>query len=427
MRKMNMLRLTITTAIAIILVTMNMNGQTAADWPGTGTNTGTSWVAYRDANSNLIQDPNDMSPDYIDLWYSTADPASVSVAYDGSTTFYRFQLEASPIASNGKWENGTWIVQFGNLTNGFIGAVYVNVVGNSGRVAVSDGSNVDEIFTFSSNNNSPDGARVQQVPNATTYYLDFQVPMTALWNGSNTHLGLTETSIQSFFYGTSTAAGNPSQISKDFMIGAAVDFSTLTPTGFSIIGSGVLPVELTSFNAYLKSNRVELRWNTATELDNYGFSVERSVDGENWSEVSFIAGGGTSNTPRDYRFDDASLPRGAAKLYYRLRQIDRDGSYEYSSVVMVSLETSNAIAITDAFPNPFNPTTTVSYTLTSDGPVRLEMMDVTGRTVQVVVDEQLSAGMHSTVINAEELSSGRYFLVLTAGAQRSIHSVVLMK
>jgi len=400
--------------------------QTPAAWPGRGANANIAWVAYRDGNSNLIQDPNDMSPDYIDLYYSAADPSSVSVAYDGSTTFYRFQLEASPIAGNGSWNNSTWIVQFGSATSGYMGAVYVNVVGNSGTIAVTDGSNVDVIYSFSANNTSPSGARVTQVPNASTYYLDFQIPMTALWSGTNTSLGLTASTIQSFYYGTSTAAGNPGQISKDFMIGAAVDFSTLTQTGFTMIGTGVLPVELTSFNAYRSDDMVELRWATATELNNYGFAVERTTDGEVWTEIAFVPGAGSSSTPRRYGYRDEVLPR-AAQLSYRLRQMDRDGSVEYSPVVMVATASVRP-GITDAYPNPFNPSTTVSFTVAQEGPVRLALMDATGRRVLTVLDgERLAAGTHARMLDAGYLPSGRYFLVLTAAETNSVHPVVLMK
>ncbi len=424
-----MTRMNILTVLFLLLTCSTMmNAQTAAPWPGSGSNSGISWVGYRDANNNLIQDPNDMSPDYIDLVYSTADPASVSVAYDGSVTFYRFQLEASPIASNGSWNNGTWIVQFGSASSTFTGAVYVNVVGNSGTVAVTDGTNTDVIYSFSVNNSSPVGARVMQVSGASTYYLDFQVPLSALWQGTNVNLGLTATTIQSFYYGTSTAAGNPGQISKDFMIGAAVDFSTLTFTGFSQIGTGVLPVELTSFNAYLKAQSVELRWKTATETNNYGFAIERSVDGTEWTEISFVAGAGNSSTPRSYHFSDVRVPQSAGTISYRLRQIDRDGSTEYSPVVMVAVANASRIGITDAFPNPFNPSTTVSYTVGNEGPVRLELMDVTGRSVQTVVSEQhMPAGSHSVMLNAAQLPSGRYFLVLSSSDQRSVHPVILMK
>jgi hypothetical protein len=414
------------TLAALLAGTHSAAAQTPANWPGSGTNASTVWVPYRDGNSNLIQDPSDMSPDHIDLFYSTADPSSVSVAYDGNVTFYRFQLEASPIRSNGNWNNGTWIVQFGSATSGYMGAVYVNVVGSSGTVAVTDGSNVDVIYSFSANSSTPDGVRVTQVPNASTHYLDFQIPMTALWSGSSTSLGLTASTIQSFYYGTSTAAGNPGQINKDLMLGATVDFATLTQTGFTMIGTGVLPVELTSFDAYRRDDMVELRWGTATELNNYGFAVERSTDGELWAEIAFVPGAGSSSTPRRYGYRDDALPR-AAQLSYRLRQMDRDGSVEYSPVVMVSAA-SGLSGITDAYPNPFNPSTTVSFTVAQDGPVRLALMDATGRRVLTVLDgERLAAGTHARMLDAGHLPSGRYFLLLTAAETNSVHSVILMK
>jgi hypothetical protein len=418
----------LTVLITLVAASSAAYAWTPAPWPGSGSNTTLNWVAYRDISNNYIQDPNDMSPDHLDLVFSTSDPAAVSVAFDGYVTFYRFQLEDSPIAKNGSWNNGTWIVQYGSATSGFVGAAYLNVVGQTGTIAISDGSSTDVIYTFSANNTSPNGASVTAVPGSTNYYLDFQIPLAALASGTNTQLGLTANTVQSFYYGTSAAAGNPTQISKDFMIGTTVDFSAIAQSMLSSIGIGVLPVELTSFKAYRKAGVTELRWNTATEIDNYGFAVERSLSGEDWTEIGFVAGSGTSNTPRSYGFTDAALPRDAGSMYYRLRQIDRDGSTEHSSIVMVSLAERSFTGITDAFPNPFNPSTTVSYTVADEGAVRLTMMDVTGRTLLTVVDEAAqSAGSYSVTLNADNLPSGRYFLVFMNKENQSIYPVMLMK
>ncbi|MDP3831851.1 MAG: hypothetical protein Q8Q47_11305, partial [Ignavibacteriaceae bacterium] len=100
--------------------------------------------------------------------------------------------------------------------------------------------------------------------------------------------------------------------------------------------ANALPVELTSFSANIISKSVNLTWQTATEVNNYGFQVERKTDKVEsiWEEIGFIAGSGNSNSPKEYSFADNSL-NNSGKYSYRLKQVDNDGSYEYSSVVEV--------------------------------------------------------------------------------------------
>lgn len=420
-----MTRLNITILIALLLSPFSILSANPASWPAS--TSAHQWVAYRDANGNIIQDPNDMSPDYLDIFYSQSDPASVRVAFDGSTAFFRMQLEESPIHSNGTWVNGTWLVQFGTAANGLTGTLYVNVNGQNGVVGISDGTNTDVIYSFSASNSSPQGVRVLSVPGATTWYIDFQVPLSALNSGTNVHLGLTQTTVMSFYYGTSTASGNPNQISKDLMYGTGVNFSNLTESTFSSINGGILPVELTSFHAHAKGAEVQLRWTTATETNNFGFAVERSADGATWQEIGFVAGAGNSSIERRYTFSDT--PVSAAPAYsYRLRQIDRDGTEEMSPVVMVTFRDVNASAITDAYPNPFNPTTTVNFTLEHESAVTLQLADAAGRIVQTVSSEAaMSAGAHAVTINATQLPSGRYFVLLRTAEHQDVYPVILAK
>lgn len=400
-----------------------------ASWPSS--NTSHQWVSYRDAANNVIQDANDTSPDYLDIVHSLADPASVRVAFDGTTAFYRMQLEESPISSNGSWVNGTWLVQFGTAANGLIGVLHVNVVGQTGIVALTDGTNTDVIHAFSANNSNPDGVSVTSVPGASTFYLDFQVPLSALNSGTNVHLGLTQTTVMSFYYGTSAASGNPSHISKDLMFGNSVDFSTLSESSFSLIGSGLLPVELTAFHAYAKAGVVQLRWTTATETNNFGFAVERSADGRNWREISFVSGAGNSSIENRYTYSDESLGS-MSTLYYRLRQIDRDGTEEFSPVVMVTLRdasvSASASAITDAYPNPFNPATTVNFAIEHETTVTLQLSDAAGRIVKTILSNvRMSGGTHAITLHAAELPSGRYFVMLRTAEQQSVYPVILAK
>jgi hypothetical protein len=234
--------------------------------------------------------------------------------------------------------------------------------------------------------------------------------------------------ILSFFYGTSTASGNPNQISKDLMYGASVDFNNLTSSTFSTIGVGLLPVELTSFHVYVKSGVAMLRWITATETNNHGFAIERTTDSRNWNEIAFVAGSGSSSVERRYAYMDAAFPPDATELSYRLRQIDRDGTTEYSPVVTLRLQNHVIAAITDAYPNPFNPTTTVRFSLKEETVASLTITDVSGRSVKTILHgAAMNSGAHAVTVHADDLPSGRYFLVLQTASEQSMYPVVLTK
>jgi len=173
-----------------------------------------------------------------------------------------------------------------------------------------------------------------------------------------------------------------------------------------------LPVELTSFTANYRNGNTYLAWRTATETNNYGFEIERNVDGGEWRQIGFIEGHGTTNSPKSYTFSDKDIEDGAAKIGYRLKQIDRDGTYEYSSAAFIEFDDASLQTLSN-YPNPFNPTTTIRFTLAKDETVSLHVFDMAGRTVATLIDgEQLAAGAHTAAFMAESLPSGTYLYVL---------------
>ncbi len=204
------------------------------------------------------------------------------------------------------------------------------------------------------------------------------------------------------------------------VIGAQMDGGT---AGFVTLGQvqisddpvfGVLPVELTSFTAQLRNTSVYLRWNTATETNNFGFEIERSTNRMNWTTVGFMAGAGTVSSERAYSFTDdlTSDVLNASVIHYRLRQIDRDGTVEYSDVISVAGRDA-AVPTLSNFPNPFNPSTTISFSLASPQRVTLTVADVTGREVaRLVNDAAFEAGTHFVSFTADALPSGIYFYTL---------------
>lgn len=201
------------------------------------------------------------------------------------------------------------------------------------------------------------------------------------------------------------------------------DFNNNRVLGFT--ASSALPVELSSFTASMTGTSVKLIWTTATEVNNYGFSAERKVQNEEWKEISFIQGNGNSNSPKNYTFVDSSSLSG--KIQYRLKQMDFDGKYEYSNVIEVKVETLTQFKLEQNFPNPFNPTTTISYNLPKSGLVNLVIYDVLGKEIKRLVSEYKQAGSYKINFDASALASGVYFYSLRANDFVSTKKMLLLK
>ncbi len=186
-----------------------------------------------------------------------------------------------------------------------------------------------------------------------------------------------------------------------------------------------LPVELVAFRARRLPGGVELYWKTATESDNYGFEVQRSDDGNHWKTLGFIAGAGTSNSPKEYRYSDR-IPASPAALRYRLKQIDRDGSCSMSEILTVASTSLEALRI-DISPNPTTGNSTLFAELENDESVAVSLHDFLGREVIRVLDNALlQRGIHAIRLPVEELPPGSYFCRLfTASSERITRVVVL--
>ncbi len=209
----------------------------------------------------------------------------------------------------------------------------------------------------------------------------------------------------------------------------------LANTGAITISSDVLPVELVSFTATAHSINADLNWLTATEVNNFGFDVQRSAVNDqqsttNWTKIGFVGGAGTSNSPKEYSFTDKNLSSG--KYSYRLKQIDRDGKFEYSQSVEVNIgQTPREFALMQNYPNPFNPTTKIQYNLASAAQVSLKVYNILGDEVATLVKGNQEAGNYAVSLNANEgalvLPSGVYFYRLEAGSFVSTKKLIVMK
>ncbi|MBK6914190.1 MAG: T9SS type A sorting domain-containing protein [Ignavibacteriales bacterium] len=197
-------------------------------------------------------------------------------------------------------------------------------------------------------------------------------------------------------------------------------------SGGGTLCDGPLPVELSSFNASIINNTIKLIWRTETEVNNFGFEVERKIS-DDWQKLGFVHGHGNSNSPSEYSYVDKN-PIGGSKFQYRLKQIDNDGQFEYSDVVEVNLIPTK-FALYQNYPNPFNPDTKISWQSPVGSWQTLKVYDVLGNEVATLVNEYKPAGIYNVefTIDNLQLSSGVYFYQLKAGGFVSVKKMIMIK
>ena len=208
--------------------------------------------------------------------------------------------------------------------------------------------------------------------------------------------------------------------------------------GQFIVGEAPLPITLASFTASPIEGvaGVALQWRTVTEVDNYGFFIERrAADVGIFQQVDFVPTQGNGIVPHDYMFTDGSVASGT--WYYRLRQVDLNGDESTTEEVRVEIAGVTDVA-TDAvpagfglqqnYPNPFNPETAISFTVAAAGTAKLVVYDAIGREVATLFDGVAEPGrLYNVRFNGAGLSSGMYFYRLNAGAQVDMKRMVLAR
>jgi hypothetical protein len=188
-----------------------------------------------------------------------------------------------------------------------------------------------------------------------------------------------------------------------------LNYQNFAVQGFQL---AAVPVELTSFTASAVGNSVSLNWSTASETNNSGFNVERSVDGVEFTNIGFVEGKGTTSELQNYSFVDNTVSSGT--FTYRLKQVDLDGSYQYSPLVEVDVTTLSQFALNQNYPNPFNPSTTINFNLAVDSKVTVRVFDLLGQEVASLINNTLPAGAHNVNFDASSLNSGAYFYQIEA-------------
>ncbi len=199
-----------------------------------------------------------------------------------------------------------------------------------------------------------------------------------------------------------------------------LDYVAWNPT------ENVLPVELISFKSAVSGNNVELHWITASEINNAGFEVQRRNDEGIFAKVGYINGKGTTTEANIYTFNDKIQKTG--KYQYRLKQVNFDGTFEYSNVIEVNVATiPGEFSLAQNYPNPFNPSTQITYNMPEAGHVTLSVYNLIGEKVVDLVNGVQEAGAHTVNFNAKNLASGTYIYRVNVNGNSISKKMMLMK
>jgi hypothetical protein len=194
----------------------------------------------------------------------------------------------------------------------------------------------------------------------------------------------------------------------------------------------LIPVELTSFEGNVVDGDVRLKWATATETNNLGFEIYRTNqnDKQSWKKIGFVQGHGTTTEPQSYSFLDETILSGTYQ--YRLKQIDYDGSYEYSIIIKVEVGIPTEFLLEQNYPNPFNPTTKIKFSIpnvVSSFSLRITLVvyDVLGNEIATLINKEKEAGIYEVEFSATRITSGIYFYRLTAGTYTATKKMLVIK
>jgi len=193
---------------------------------------------------------------------------------------------------------------------------------------------------------------------------------------------------------------------------------------------GIIPVELIYFTAIIEKNKIHLDWITATETNNQGFAIERKYNLRDWQRIGFVEGNGTTTETQHYSFTDNDVNPG--RYQYRLKQIDYDGSFEYSKIVEVEVGFPTKFSLSQNYPNPFNPVTKIKFEIPGQARndntlVTLKVYDLLGREIATLINEEKPAGVYEVEFNGANLPSGVYFYRIQAGKYTETKKMLLMK
>jgi len=263
----------------------------------------------------------------------------------------------------------------------------------------------------------------------------FATPVISLNPGDTLGLAMVFTGVGPRYFGTGAP---PFQVFADTNLTLITGEGRSAPftTGGSVFASRGLvgeirydefiPVEFVSFTALASGNAVELSWVTATELNNLGFQVERKTINTDWTNIGFVDGYGTTTENKIYSYVDRNLS--ANSYYYRLKQIDFDGSFKYYELAeTIEIGSLKSYSLAQNYPNPFNPSTIISWQVPIAAHNVLKVYDGLGKEVATLINEEKPAGNYEVEFDAAGLPSGIYFYRLQAGDFVETRQMLLLK
>lgn len=177
-----------------------------------------------------------------------------------------------------------------------------------------------------------------------------------------------------------------------------------------------LPVELVTFDyVMLADNKVQLKWVTATETNNFGFEIQRRNHNTAFKKIGFVEGHGTTTTPQNYQFTEQKPAKAGDS--YRLKQLDTDGAFEFSEVLIISMKSPTHFELLQNYPNPFNASTVLKYRLPETAQVKLAIYNLKGQEIMTLVDYRQNRGEHGITWNGHtnqgvSAATGIYFYKL---------------
>jgi hypothetical protein len=298
------------------------------------------------------------------------------------------------------WANANVTITKGSLLANFIGATDIGLYGLTLNDNTTSKLSIANTFTDSDELGGDPGFDITNTLGTTPkvyVHVKIKVQNTSASSGLSFDNTISQFDEQQYYF----SSGNTTAQYSPVNIGSGLD----SPT----------PVELSSFTVKTKQNIINLNWQTKTEVNNYGFEIERASSStspvQDWEKIGFVNGNGNSNSPKDYSFIDKN-PVGGTKFVYRLKQIDNDGQFEYSKEVEVEV-VPNEFALYQNYPNPFNPATNIKFSLPKAARVNLSVYNLLGENIATLLNEEKEAGFYNVQFDASSLSSGVYIYRLT--------------
>ncbi len=195
------------------------------------------------------------------------------------------------------------------------------------------------------------------------------------------------------------------------------------------ISGGTLPIQMASASsAVIRDNDVEVAWRTISETNNYGFEIQRRRgDVGEWGQIAFVEGHGTTLSPQSYSYVDRGLAFG--KYYYRIKQIDLDGTSEIFPEMEVNVGLApDKLVLAQNYPNPFNPSTLIDFAVPISGHASVKVYNVLGQEVATLFEGNAEAGrIYIARFDASRLSSGMYFYALRSAGKVETKRMLLLK